>query len=117
MAQLELSTTREREFVTIDGVNYTLRAWDDLEFEDLHSARKLINQLTPDGQDKMKEGQVKQVAPRIQTLLKWIIPDLPEEVLGKLNFGKRTAIVIESAKGSGDFLPKTEGKKETETKV
>ena len=109
MAQLELSTTREAEFVTIDGKDYTLRAWDDMDLEDSLTAVRVMRLLTPERIDKITSEQIKKLSATVQRLIKWLLPDLPEDVLGKLNFAMRAAIAGAAAKGSGDFVKAEEG--------
>ena len=114
MAQLELSTTREREFITIDGKDYDLRAWDDLDLDDSLSAVRVMKLLTPERIDKVTPEQTKKLRATVEKLVKWLVPDLPQEVIDKLNFAKRSAIARVAVKGSGDFMPKD---KEDETKT
>lgn len=113
MAQLELSTTREPENVLIDGVAYELFAWDDLEVEEQLEGRKAMKKLSGDEWEKITDTQTKWVKGVVHKMLRRLLPSLPEEILDKLNFAKRGAIVLASYKGSGDFMPKDE---EDETK-
>lgn len=113
MAQLELSTTREREFITIDGKDYTLRAYDDLDLQATVNARRVIRQLSPEGLEKITPKAVEQAREKVNELVRWLLPALEQETFDKLNFAKRLAIVYAALKGSGDFM-KTE---EDETEI
>lgn len=113
MAQLEISTTRERKCVTIDGKDYELRAWDDIDLEDSLTAVRVMRLLTPERIDKITSEQIKKLSATVQKLIKWLLPDLPEDVLGKLNFAMCAAIAGAAAKGSGDFVKTEEGETKT----
>ena len=115
MAQLELSTTRERECVTIDGKDYDLRAWDDMGLQQTLDARRAIKKLTPGEWEKVTGKQTVALEESIEKLVRWLLPALEEEVIGKLNFAKRSAIALAAGQGSMDFMPKKEDKDETET--
>jgi hypothetical protein len=112
MAQLELSTTREREFVTIDGKDYTLRAWDDMALQESLDARRAIKKLTLGEWEKVTGRQTVALQEAVEKVVRWLVPALEEETLGKLNFAKRSAIVLTAAQGSADFMPAKEGETE-----
>jgi hypothetical protein len=117
MAQLELSTTREREFITIDGKDYALQPWDDLDLHDSLAAIRVMKLLTPERIDKVTPEQIKKLNSTVEKLVKWLLPDLPEDVLGKLNFAMRAAIAGAAVKSSGNFMKTEEDKKEEETEI
>ncbi len=116
MAQLELATTRKREFVTIDGKNYDLGAWDDLDLDDRIDALRALRKLAPERlEEATTKDEIKRACAVIERLVVLLLPDLPSEILDKLNFTKQDAIVTVALKGSYVFT-KAAGDKTITTK-
>ena len=112
MAQLELATTRKREFVTIDGKDYQLGAWDDLDLDDRIDALRALRKLAPEQlEEATTKDEIKRACAVIERLVVLLLPDLPSEILTKLNFAKRDAIVAVAIKGSDLFTKGGEDKR------
>jgi len=86
----------DRDFITIDGKEYSLRNADELSLADLSMIRRLANELVEKGKGLNIDSSPADIA-RIESAtnetLAIIVLSLPDEVRDKLRQSQKTSIV------------------------
>lgn len=92
---LQLSTDIERNFLTIDGNEYSVRSKDELSFADYHKVirwgritRNLVAKL-----EDLSEEELASYEDSLDDCINLIVVDLPEDVLNGLPEGQKREII------------------------
>lgn len=105
----------ERPVVVIDGARYHLALPDDFSVVDharLLRIQRRVQRLT---EDDLSEEEAAEAARALRELARMILPDCPEEVLGKLKDGQLVRLVAVFTQAVGGAPPPAGGERTRRT--
>lgn len=92
---LDLNTL-ERPVISIDKRDYQVMTRDDFGLTDLlHIGRlyQTVAEVQGKGLDKLKEGDYQALEKALNEFVRLVMPELPDDVFGRLREGQKLAIV------------------------
>ncbi len=101
---LELSTDRKRQQIKIDGKSYPMLDWDELPVTEGLKAQRVVRVLMPDEITKLNDSEAEETIADLADIVSLLLPEAPQEILGKLAYSQHSAIVGVARKSSEDFL-------------
>ena len=113
MAQqkLNISTSENtEEFITIDGVDFPMRSWNQTPLKLLFKAQKMFGKITAlssDSDEEVSDQAIERIDNLIEQLVVFFLPGLQEspEVLAKISGAQRMQIVSAAQADMETTLP------------
>lgn len=106
--QLDLSTARFRQHVRVDGVDYDMRDWDEMDLDTIFQARKMFETLKDLDSPAPDENLILDTMRRIDSFVRYFLPGLPSETFDKLTAMQKLGVVNVAQVGSNGFFQQPE---------